>query len=249
MVALIDFKRILLTIIMIVIAIAVMTVTSSNLRLQTQNPISDKRREMRDLERWPVADYDSTLPVDPAKRAKRQAKNKKYDKSRWPILANDVADSTVRLHQVHPDLPAFPARESKVVLIGQIASAAAYLSNDKTGVYSEFTVVVEEVLKNDLAEQPLAGSSIAVTREGGRIRFPSGRMHWYGIDRQSMPRIGDRYVLFLSGETEETLTILTGYELAAGKVMPLDDLNNPNRYQDADELSFLKSLRESLTDS
>jgi len=248
MVALMDFKRLLLAIIIIVIAIAVMTGTSSSLRLQTPNPISDKRREIPDLERWPVADYDSSLPVDPAKRARRQARNKKYDKSQWPILTTDVADSTVRLHRVNPDLPAFPVRESRVVLIGQIAVAAAYLSNDKSGVYSEFTVIVEEVLKNHLAEQLLAGSSIPVTREGGRIRFPSGRMHWYGIGRQNMPRIGGRYVLFLSGETEETLTILTGYELATSKVMPLDDLNNPDKYRDADEVTFLKSLRASLMD-
>lgn len=248
MVALIDFKRLLLAIIIIVITIAVMTATSSNLRPQTPNPISDKRREIPDLERWPVADFDASLPVDAAKRAKRQARNKKYDKSEWPILANDVADSTVRLHEVNPDLPAFPVRESGVILIGQIASAAAYLSNDKTGLYSEFTVIVEDVLKNHLAEQSLAGSSIAVTREGGRIRFPSGRMHWYGIGRQNMPRIGGRYVLFLSGETEETLTILTGYELATSKVMPLDDLNNPNKYRDVDEVTFLKGLRASLTD-
>jgi len=175
------FKPLLLAIIIIIIGMVVMTGSSSNLSLQTQGSLDDKRREMRDLERWPVAEYDSSLPVDPAKRAKRQAKNKKYDKARWPILANDVADSTVRLHQVNPNLPAFPVRESRVVLIGQIASAAAYLSNDKTGVYSELTLIVEEVLKNDLAEQLLASSSIAVTRQGGRIRFPSGRVHWYGI--------------------------------------------------------------------
>src|SRR6266404_6410310 len=232
----------------ILIAIAVMFSTSSSVRLQTQGNSSNKRQQVPDLEQWPVADFDESLPTEPAKRAKRQARNKKYDKSEWPILANDVADSTVRLHEVNPDLPAFPVRESRVVLIGQIASAAAYLSNDKTGVYSEFTVIVEEVLKNDLAGQPRAGSSIAVTREGGRIRFPSGRMHWYGMGRQSMPGMGGRYVLFLSGETEETLTILTGYELTTSKVMPLDDLNNPNKYRDADEVTFLKSLRASLTD-
>ena len=133
MVALTDFKRLFLAIIIIVIAMAVMTGTSSSLRLQTRNPISDKRREIPDLERWPVADYDSSLPVDPAKRARRQARNKKYDKSQWPILTTDVADSTVRLHRVNPDLPAFPVRESRVVLIGQIVVAAAYLSNDEIG--------------------------------------------------------------------------------------------------------------------
>ena len=220
----------------------------ATLRHQRQTPSSVRPEQAIDLERWPIADHSAPESSDPSVRAKRRARNKKYDKSEWPIVANDVADSTVRLHRVNPDLPAFPVRESTIVLIGRIASAAAYLSNDKTGVYSEFTVVVEEVLKNDLAEQPVAGSSIAATREGGRIRFPSGRVHWFGIGRQSMPRIGGRYVLFLSGETEETLTILTGYELAINKVIPLDDLNNPNKYRDNDEGAFLKSLRPSFTD-
>jgi len=122
-----------------------------------------------------------------ADRIKRQAKNEKYDKSEWPIIANDVADSTVRLHQINPDLPAFPVRQSTLIVIGRIASASAYLSNDKTGVYSEFDVVVEELLKNAISQQPLVGSSIEAIREGGRILFPLGRVHWYGIAKQGMP--------------------------------------------------------------
>ncbi len=239
-------KSIFLGIVAVTIPIAMLYGGSSNGRVQSQNSSSSKVQRVPDLEQWPVADFDESLPTEPAKRAKRQAINRKYDKSTWPINAIDVADSTVRLHQVNPDLPAFPAQESSVVLIGQIASAAAHLSNDKTGVYSEFTIVVEEVLKNDLVHQLAAGSSLAVTREGGRIRFPSGRMHWYGIDRQNMPGLGGRYVLFLSGQTEETLNILTGYELANGKVAPLDDLSNPDRYRDADEVTLLQRLRNSL---
>ncbi|HSE15698.1 MAG TPA: hypothetical protein VLB46_01515 [Pyrinomonadaceae bacterium] len=229
----------------ILIALAALISSSSSVGLQTQGSSSNKRR-VPDLERWPVADYETSLPTDPALRGKRQAKNKKYDKSEWPIVPNAIADSTVRLHQVNPDLPAFPVRQSTLIVIGQIASASAYLSNDKTGVYSEFDVVVEEVLKNAVGQQPLAGLSIAVIREGGRIRFPSGRVHWYGIAEQSMPRLGGRYVLFLTGEGEEVLTILTGYELAAGKVVPLDDLNNPNKYLDGDEATFLNSLKASI---
>lgn len=231
----------------ILLAMVALISTFSSVRVQTQGNSSNKRQRVPDLERWPVAEYNATLPTDPAKRDKRQAKNKKYDKSNWPIVANDIADSTVRLHQVNPDLPAFPVKQSTLIVIGQIASASAYLSNDKTGVYSEFDVVVEEVLKNAIAEQPLVGSSIGVTREGGRILFPTGRMHWYGIAKQSMPRFGGRYVLFLSGEGQEGLTILTGYELAAGNVLPLDDLNNPNKYLDADEATFLNSLRASIS--
>ena len=245
----VSLKLLLLAIIAFAISIAVITVASTDRSLNSQGNSSNNRQHVTDLERWPIADFDATLPVDPANRAKRQAKNKKYDKSDWPIVVNDVADSTVRLHKLNPELPAFPARESRVILIGRIASAAAYLSNDKTGVYSEFTIVVEEVLKNDLVGQLVAASSVVVSREGGRIRFPSGRIHWYGIGRQRMPCIGGRYVLFLSGETEETLNILTGYELDSGKVTPLDDLNNPNQYRNADEVIFMRNLKESLTSS
>ena len=230
----------------ILIAMSALISTSSSVHQQTQSNSSNKRQRVPDLERWPIANYDTSLPTDPATRGKRQAKNKKYDNSEWPIVVNDIADSTVRLHQVNPDLPAFPVRQSTLIVIGQIASASAYLSNDKTGVYSEFDVVVEGVLKNAIAERPLTGLSIGVTREGGRIHFPSGRVHWYGIAKQSMPRLGGRYVLFLTGE-EEALTILTGYELAGGKVLPLDDLNNPNKYLDADEATFLNSLRASIS--
>ena len=231
----------------IVLTMAALTSTSSSVGLQTQGNSSNKRQRIPDLERWPVANYDASLPTDSVQRGKRQAKNKKYDKSDWPIVVNDIADSTVRLHQINPDLPAFPVRQSTLIVIGRIVSASAYLSNDKTGVYSEFDVVVEEVLKNDIAEKPLVGLSIGVTREGGRILFPSGRVHWYGIAKQSMPRSGGRYVLFLTGEEEETLTILTGYELVTGKVLPLDDLSNPNKYLDADEGTFLNSLRASIS--
>jgi len=230
----------------IVITTAALISTSSSVRLQTQDNSTNKRQRFPDLERWPVANYDAGLPTDPAKRGKRQAKNKKYDRSDWPIVSNDISDSTVRLHQINPNLPAFPVRQSTLIVIGQIASASAYLSNDKTGVYSEFDVVIEEVLKNAIGGQRLTGLSIGVTREGGRILFPSGRVHWYGIAKQGMPRVGGRYVLFLTGEEEETLTILTGYELADGKVLPLDDLNNANKYLDADEASFLNSLRASI---
>src|SRR5262249_20952832 len=138
---------------------------------------SNNKNRVVDLERWPIAEYEATLPGDPAQRAKRQAKNKKYDKSDWPIVSDDVSDSTVRLHQVDPNLPAFPTERSTVVLIGRIVSGGAHLSNDKTGVYSEFSVIVEEALKNSLPERIVPGSPIDVIREGGRIRFPSGRVH------------------------------------------------------------------------
>src|SRR5258706_15077927 len=97
-----DLKPLLLTIVAILVAVAGMmgfsSIGTSLNPPQKQGVSLQNQPQAQDLERWPVANSDASLPVDPGKRAKRQAKGKRYDKSNWPILENDVADSTVRLH-------------------------------------------------------------------------------------------------------------------------------------------------------
>jgi len=194
--------------------------------------------------RFPIADYSAVEPKDPVQRAKRQARGKKYDKSSWRVHPNSVSDSMVRVDYVDRNLSAFPFDKSSVVLVGQVSDAHAYLSNDKTGVYSVFTVQVNEILKSS-NNLPLSdGSVIEVERDGGRVRFPNGRLHLYTIAEQDMPQVGLRYVLFLtniSGESD--FEIMTGYELRDGKVHPLDDLPKLNTYNNTDEATFLRELR------
>ena len=119
----------------------------------------------------------------------------------------------IRVDYVDRTLPAFPFDKSSVVVVGQVSDAHAYLSNDKTGVYSVFTVQVNEVLKNS-TNIPLAdGAVIKVERDGGRVRFPGGRLHLYKIDEQDMPQVGLRYVLFLtSRESDFEILPVTSYE-------------------------------------
>ena len=116
------------------------------------------------------------------------------------------------------------------------------LSNDKTGVYSVFTVQVHEVIKNSSQLSLPAGSSIEVERDGGRVRFPNGRTLIYIAT--NMPQVGLRYVLFLTNaQSQSDFQILTGYELREGKVYPLDDLPNLHTFENADETTFLNQLR------
>jgi hypothetical protein len=82
--------------------------------------------------------------------------------------------------------------------------ARAYLSNDKTGVYSVFTIQVNEVLKNSTKTPITRGSAIEVERDGGRVRFPNGRLHMYKIGNLDMPKTGLRYVLFLNDVNQVT---------------------------------------------
>jgi hypothetical protein len=200
------------------------------------SPVKSQEQKPRpfDENRFPIADYAAPEPSDPAERSKRQARGKRYDKSHWNIYPNSQS-SVARTHALDFNLPALPFARSSAVIVGQITDAKAYLSNDKTGVYSVFSVQVDEVIKNSSQLSLATGSLIEVERDGGRVRFPNGRTLIYVAT--NMPQVGLRYVLFLTNAQ-----ILTGYELREGKVYPLDDLPNLHTYENADETTFLTQL-------
>jgi hypothetical protein len=215
-------------------------------RSQEQKPRIKTHGRKFDENRFPIADYTASDPSDPKERLKRQEKGKKYDKSAWRIYP-ETTSNMARVDYVDPNLPALPLTESSAVIVGQITDAKAYLSNDKTGVYSSFTVQVNEVLKNSTTVPLSTASSIEVERDGGRVRFPGGRILIYTINSQDMPVVGLRYVLFLTNpHGQSDFEILTAYELREGKVYPLDDLPNLYRYENADELNFLSELRNRI---
>jgi hypothetical protein len=145
------------------------------------------------------------------------------------------------------------AAKSNAVIVGQVASAQAYLNSDKSNVYSEFTVRVDDVLKDDSYAHMIIGNSVVATRSGGRIRYPAGRVTLYFISGEGMPRVGRRYVLFLSrDEHESDYDIVTGYELHAGCVALLDNPGDGHpltAYKGADETSFLSEVRAASANS
>lgn len=198
----------------------------------------------------PVAEYDMADRADTARRAK----NKRLDKpGTKPIKDGD----TVRVRTIHwwARLSALPVEQSDLVVVGEITNAEAFLSGDKTNVYSEFTLRVEEIFKNNSQVQIPSGSSIVAERQIGAVRFPSGRIQRYKTHRQGAPQTGKRYVLFLKRDNQAPdFSILTGYELRAGRVIPLDgeDVKDQRadlpfaRYRGTDENTFLGAVREAI---
>jgi hypothetical protein len=151
-------------------------------------------------------------------------------------------------------LSALPVEKSDAVLTGVVVSAKAYLSNNKTGIYSEFNISVESVFKD---EGCLLGTSysVVVDREGGTVRFPSGRLQRYGVLGQGTPMVGHRYALFLRrSEESQTFSILTAYELRENHVFPLDAMRLAgskntlafSEYEGSAESVFLSALKEAL---
>jgi hypothetical protein len=199
-----------------------------------------------DVNNWPSTNYNAS-ENNPRKRAERQKRSKKYDKSDWRVHPADLSDSTVRVDAFDTSLPAFLVNKSDLVIIGEVVQGVAYLSDDKTGVYSEFTIRVEQLLQDCGNNSLNIGSHIDIQREGGRVRFNSGREHWYGIDGAGMPVPASRYLFFLRKLDTGVFDLVTGYELTGNTVQPLDNLSSSQVYRDSEQSTFLKTVPAKLS--
>ena len=137
-------------------------------------------------------------------------------------------------------------------MIGTVTKAEAHLTVDKTAIYSEFTVFIDTVIKNDAESPVVSGRTITIERNGGRVRMPSGKIIISATSRQNMPQLGSRYAFFLThdfetkGDTGKDFYLLTAYIIQARRVTPLDDTASGRTYKDVEESVFLKELLSSV---
>jgi hypothetical protein len=223
---------------------------------QVKKPPFAETIEEADENHFPVVDYIAEKRLSGAERKKRDAKGKKYD-SRHAAPINEFSNRIFSFIDWERGLSAFPIERSSAVVIGEVIEAEAHLSTDETKIYSESSVRVDEVLKNDQLIFLSPQSRITVERLGGRVRFPSGKIVTAAVSNQDLPRVGRRYVLFLThdfimGGRYDDLFILTGYELRGELVLPLDKLpsGHPiNTYKGSKTEVFLKDLMSALANA
>src|SRR5712664_3968695 len=122
-----------------------------------QQPNTPKRGNQQEMERalqefqarFPTTDYDSPEATNANEKAKRRKRNKHYD--RKGLVTSNPDNSTAAVtedSEVFFNLPALPVAQSDVILTAEILNSEAHLSNDKNGVYSEFNVQTDAVLKD-----------------------------------------------------------------------------------------------------
>jgi hypothetical protein len=184
-------------------------------------------------DQFPVTGIDAPESGDAAKAKLRHARSSKYDLRDKSLTQQDAsrfaikeADPPVLLELIPshaPALQAIPAGQSDTIIVGEVISAEAHLSNDKTSVYSEFTVRVDEVIKNKSPMALFPSALISTERRGGRVRFPSGKTVLRGVYGRHMPQPQRRYVFFLEYQAEgESFPIITAYEIRNHQIFPLD---------------------------
>ena len=212
-----------------------------------------KQETSPDFQRFPIVDLVNPPPTDPVEKEKRAKKGKKYN-VKYTSPLSEAVDSMFLNVDWDVNLPALPIEKSAAVVIGRVTKAEAHLSEDKTGIYSEFTIQIEAIFKNDPNNQLLNDKSVLAYRTGGRVRFPSGKILVSAVSHQDMPQPGGRYLLFLthsrlsSGEDED-FHILTGYELKNGQAFPLDNVSSSHpisKYRGVSENVLLADLSSAL---
>lgn len=214
----------------------------------TQQNIRENQKQ-EDLSKYLIADYNEDKPTDPEKLKKRIEKNKRYDDGDMVYSKVNPKTDGVLVYDEIPPPEAVPTDESNLIVIGQITNGEAFLSNNKKGVYSEYNVVIEEVLKGNNSNLTV-GSSITMDRFGGYVKYPNGQKVLYEISGQDLPAIGSRYILFLktSGKSSN-YKIITAYELKEGEVVPLDSNVDLGKVKEKKEKGFKESIRTKISKS
>jgi hypothetical protein len=199
----------------------------------------------------PMLDYDTELQSLKATAGEKSKKTRARFNSRsdWMIEERRIAEMPqqavplpTNLHWWH-GMPALPVNQSDVIVAGTIVGAEAHLSDDRTGIYSQYSLEIKDIFKNT---GDAVGHTILGTRMGGAVRFASGKVQEYRIAYLGMLIKNKRYVLFLKREEGGDFTILTGYELLNGFVTPLDGEGNGfvfDKYKDAALSQFMQDLR------
>lgn len=222
--------------------IATATVTASQSNREDYRKIN---------ERFPTVDYDDKQDLpDPEKNAKRKAKQKRYNDT--ALVASHVqpgTDEAALFLEPHSTLPALPVAESDIVVVGTIGTAQALLSESKRNVFSEFTLIVEDVLKSKI-QGVRQGSVLTIDRVGGHVKYPNGQRVLYRITDVNMPQVGGRYLLFLTSKHNyQDLSILSAYQLTPDGAIPLDELAQTASLTGVSEADILQKVRNLLQNS
>ena len=108
-------------------------------------------------------------------------------------------------------MPSAPC-QADAVAIGKVNGAASHVGSSNTSVYSDVSFVADTVLKDNRANPLAAKGPVVVTRPGGTVALPAGRVQF---DFKEFPRWepGRVYMQFLK------------YIPASGGYHPLDSFS------------------------
>ena len=210
-----------------------------------------------------VGEFQETIEAGPD-RERRQIRENRYNDSNLPrqidkdpgLLVNGQTETTaLRFIDYNvvgsPDPRGIPVSTSTAIVVGTVIGGKCFITKNHASVYTDYTVRVEQVLKQDQAAGLSVGSELVAAREGGAIRYPSGHVTNVLTHGKGLPAIGSQYILFLwksiPNFPEYEIIFDSGYQLKNGRVYPLDDVNS--QYVGVELSVFLDGVQKSIAAS
>ncbi len=219
---------------------------------------SETSKQLKDeiKKNFPHVNYENERVID----EDRAVKSEKYNKYR--VLEPGITTDSREVSFVDwlTATSPLPVLESQIIILGKVTNVQAFLSTNKNSVYSEFEIEIEKIFKNSSQQEFRNGKYINAEREGGIVRFPSGKETWYLVAGQQMPKVESEYIFFLThefpsyGYKKQELFLLTAYELKNGQVFPLDNPHGGTHpiatfYKGKKESTLLEDLQNALKSS
>ena len=209
-----------LTIIFAAITLGLTLVAWSGSANQGGSQEANKQQENTPTNDVPVLDLKHAETTGSDQLNGRKRRNSLKQDRKIAELPSNVEPLATNAH-TFVLLPPLPVEQSNAIILGKVTERRALLTDDRLGIYSEFSISIEEIFKDD---QNLfrVGGVVVASRPGGAVRFASGRTQTYTIFNQGYPQKDKVYVLFLRRDEDGDYSIQTGYEVTGVVVQPLD---------------------------
>lgn len=127
----------------LVLALLVAAIVSAMAGRPDNKMTSQQEKQAADDEfqkQFPIVDYIAPDTLSAEARAERQRKSAKYDNASLALDPNITEDDQITSFlDWEGGASALPVDKSDAIIVGRVTDAKAYLSNNKTAVYSEFT--------------------------------------------------------------------------------------------------------------
>jgi hypothetical protein len=197
-----------------------------------------------------VAPVDTAEPEsDSRRRVERQLKGHRYDRPLAEPMLAEKGDELYGRIEEYPQPESIPISTSDAIVVGRIIKVQPYLTQLQTSIYSEFTVQVEEVIR-DSSDIVSTNKQIVVDREGGVLRTSDGKILRYAVmGIGGFPKVDKRYLLFVKRiHQSQDLSILVAYELNGESVLSLQDNAAGSPYAQTNEQEFLGEVRKKVAE-
>ena len=164
---------------------------------------------------------------DPTQRANRAAKNARYDSQ---VNNRDLSSlppgQSMHLIGCGPyDPTILPTGSHDVIVLGTLINIQPYLSANRTAIYSEYQLDIEQVFKAPRKDLSIQEGRLLIDRPGGVLRRSDGKIITSTESGTGMARpldVGRRYVLFCRLIHDQRDLILGfAFELRDGKAYAL----------------------------